>query len=53
MASITPEFADKLKSRNYPGLTIDCYNLPDETHMSVGAGALSRGLRYVFGYWQP
>jgi predicted alpha/beta superfamily hydrolase len=53
MASITPEFADKLKSRNYPGLTIDCYNLPDETHMSVGAGALSRGLRYVFGHWQP
>jgi predicted alpha/beta superfamily hydrolase len=53
MASITPEFADKLKSRNYPGLTIDCYNFPDETHMSVGAGALSRGLRYVFGHWQP
>ena len=53
MASITPEFVAKLKSRNYPSLKIDVHNLPDETHMSVGPGAWSRGLRYVFGHWEP
>jgi predicted alpha/beta superfamily hydrolase len=53
MAEITPTLADKLKSRNYPGLKIHCHNLPDETHMSVPACAISRGLRYVFGHWNP
>lgn len=53
MASITPEFVDKLKSRNYPGLRIDVHNLPEETHLSVGPAAWSRGLRYVFGVWEP
>jgi len=53
MAEITPAFVDKLKSRNYPGLKIHCHNLPDETHMSVIPGAMSRGLRYVFGHWNP
>ena len=53
MASITPEFVDKLKSRNYPSLRVDVHNLPDETHLSVGPAAWSRGLRYVFGVWEP
>ncbi len=53
MAEITPEFVDKLKSRNYPNMNIHCPNMPDETHMSVGAGAFSRGQRYVFGHWDP
>ena len=53
MVSITPMFVDKLKSRNYPSLRIDVHNLPDETHLSVGPGAWSRGLRYVFGVWEP
>lgn len=53
MAEITPKFVDELNSRNYPGLTAHCHNLPDETHMSVGPGAWSRGLRYVFGHWDP
>ena len=53
MAEISPEFAEKLKSRNYPSLNIHCHNLPDETHMSVWPGAMSRGLRYVFGNWNP
>jgi 2-oxoglutarate dehydrogenase complex dehydrogenase (E1) component-like enzyme len=53
MASITPEFVDKLKSRNYPSLRIDVHNLPDETHLSVGPAAWSRGLRYVYGVWEP
>ena len=53
MAEITPEFVEKLQSRSYPNLRICCHNMPDETHMSVAAGALSRGLRYVFGHWSP
>lgn len=53
MATITPEFVAKLRSRNYPSLTIDVHNMPHETHMSVGPGAWSRGLRYVFEHWKP
>jgi len=53
MAEITPEFVEKLQSRGYPNLRICCHNMPDETHMSVASGALSRGLRYVFGHWAP
>ena len=53
MASITPEFVAKLKSREYPSLKIDVHNMPHETHISVGPGAWSRGLRYVFGHWEP
>ncbi len=53
MAEITPEFAEKLRSRNYPGLDICCHNMPDESHMSVWPGGISRGLRYVFGAWKP
>jgi predicted alpha/beta superfamily hydrolase len=53
MAEITPVFVNKLKSRGYKNLKIHCHNMPDETHLSVGAGALSRGLRYVFDHWDP
>jgi len=53
MAEITPEFADRLNSRRYPGLDIYCHNMPDETHMSVWPGGIARGLRYVFGTWKP
>jgi hypothetical protein len=52
-AEIGPEFADKLRSRNYERLKIHCHNMPDETHMSVPPAVISRGLRYVFGHWQP
>jgi predicted alpha/beta superfamily hydrolase len=52
-AEIGPEFADKIRSRNYAGLKIHCHNMPDETHMSVPPAVISRGLRYVFGHWQP
>jgi predicted alpha/beta superfamily hydrolase len=52
-AEIGPEFADKMRSRNYPGLKIHCHNMPDETHMSVPPAVISRGLRYVFNHWQP
>jgi predicted alpha/beta superfamily hydrolase len=47
------EFAARLRSRNYPGLKIHSHTMPDETHMSVSPVILSRGLRYVFGHWQP
>lgn len=53
MAEITPEFTAKLQSRRYPGLDICCHTMPDETHMSVWPGGISRGLRYVFGAWKP
>jgi hypothetical protein len=53
MAEITPVFVDKLESRGYKNLKIHCHNMPDETHLSVGAGAFSRGLRYVFDHWDP
>ena len=52
-AEIGPEFADKLRSRNYTGLKIHCHNMPDETHMSVPPAVISRGLRYVFDHWRP
>ena len=52
MAEITPLFADRLQSRDYPGLDICCHNMPDETHMSVWPGGISRGLRYIFATWK-
>ena len=53
VAKLTPKFASKLQSRNYPGLTIHCHNMPDENHMSVASSITSRGLRYVNGSWKP
>jgi uncharacterized protein len=47
------ELAARLRSRNYAGLKIHAHTLPDETHMSVSPAILCRGLRYVFGHWQP
>ncbi len=38
-----------LRSRPYPGLRLTHHVFADETHMSVFPGALSRGLRAVFG----
>jgi predicted alpha/beta superfamily hydrolase len=52
-AEIAPEFADRMRSRNYAGLKIHCHNMPDETHMSVPPAVISRGLRYVFDHWRP
>ena len=43
-AEIGPEFADKLRSRNYAGLKIHYHNMPDETHMSVPPAVILRGL---------
>lgn len=53
MAELTPVLATKLKSRGYKSLRVHCHNMPDETHTSVPAGAFARGLRYVFGSWDP
>ena len=38
-----------LRSRRYPGLRLTHHVFAEETHMSVLPGALSRGLRAVFG----
>jgi len=52
MAEITPEITAKLASRGYPGLTVHCYNMPHETHMSVFNVALLRALRVFYGHWE-
>jgi len=52
MAEITPEITEKLASRGYPGLKVQCFNMPYETHMSVFMGAMLRGLRVFYDHWQ-
>jgi predicted alpha/beta superfamily hydrolase len=51
MAEITPEFASRLQSCNFRGLSVLCHNLQGETHMSAWPAGISRGLRYVFETW--
>lgn len=41
-------FADSLASRRYPDLRFTAVVLPNETHLSVPATALTRGLRTVY-----
>lgn len=41
--------AERLRSRGYPGLSVDDHVFPDETHTSVVPAVLSRGLRAVLG----
>ncbi len=52
MSEITPEFVNKLDSRDYANLKIYGHILPDETHTSVMPAAISKGLRYVFDQWE-
>ena len=40
--------ADSLLVRNYPGLTLDTCMFDNETHISGGAAAISRGLRELY-----
>jgi hypothetical protein len=49
VAKLVPILAGKLKSRSYPGLSIEHRIMPDENHMSAPPVLCSRGLRYVFG----
>lgn len=53
IAHLVPELVRRLQGRNYPSLSIAGMNFPDENHMSTPPAASSRGLRYVFGSWQP
>ena len=53
VAKLTPQFADRLRARNYPALAIHCHNMPDENHMSASPALSSRGLRYVNQSWSP
>lgn len=48
MVSNTTGMADKLRARGYPGLTITHHIFEGETHGSVPASILSRGLRTVY-----
>ncbi|MCZ6709323.1 MAG: alpha/beta hydrolase-fold protein [Gammaproteobacteria bacterium] len=53
MSEITTEFAHRLRARKYPSLRIHCHNMPDETHTSVGPGAIARGFRFLAKSWVP
>lgn len=53
MATITVEFAEKLKSRNYPNLKVDVQIIPNKDHGSAFSPAWKLGLEYVFGDWKP
>jgi predicted alpha/beta superfamily hydrolase len=41
----THRLAERLRSREYPGLTVTSQEFPDETHTSVVSAVLTRGLR--------
>ncbi len=49
IVSNVTELAASLRGREYPGLDMSVHVFPDENHMSVYPGALSRGLNAVFG----
>lgn len=52
VARLAPELAEKLTSRHYPGLRLQCCVMPEESHMSASPGLVSRGLRFAFGSWK-
>ncbi|WP_293370724.1 alpha/beta hydrolase-fold protein [Phenylobacterium sp.] len=52
-AELIPELQAKMDKRGYPGLNLTTLVLPDETHESIPGSGFSRGLRAVFGSWQP
>lgn len=43
------ELADRLRNRHHAGLQMEYHQFPGETHQSVFPGAVSRGLRAIFG----
>jgi predicted alpha/beta superfamily hydrolase len=49
MVSNAKHLANSLRARNYPGLDLEMFVFDDETHVSGVAGAISRGLRVVYG----
>jgi predicted alpha/beta superfamily hydrolase len=49
MVELLGPFAKALRDRRYPGLQLSSHVFPDETHMSVPATIVNRGLRVVFG----
>jgi hypothetical protein len=46
-------FFDRLRSREYPGLSVDAEVLPDEDHLSVFGRSFIRGLRSVYHVAAP
>lgn len=53
VAKLAPQLASQMQLRRYPSLRIHSHIFPDENHMSVMPAISSRGLRYVFGSWEP
>jgi predicted alpha/beta superfamily hydrolase len=48
MVSDMRKMADLLKSRNYPGLTVESYVFPGETHLSCLPSSIMRALRILY-----
>jgi predicted alpha/beta superfamily hydrolase len=48
MVEVVEPFVERLRTRNFAGLHLECNVFPDENHQSVYPAVLSRGLRYVF-----
>ena len=46
---VTQEFTARLKARDYTGLQLFSETLPGETHVSAPPGAITRGLKAVYG----
>ncbi|MEO8448444.1 MAG: hypothetical protein ABI647_01565 [Gemmatimonadota bacterium] len=44
MVELVEPFVVKLRSRSYPSLRLSSHSFPEETHQSVDAGAVSRGI---------
>jgi predicted alpha/beta superfamily hydrolase len=44
------EMANKLESRNYPGLKLETHIFDDETHTSCYAAGICRALRVIYNY---
>ena len=52
-AELIPDFQARMDLRDYPALNLTTLILPDEIHRSIPCAGFSRGLRVVFGSWNP
>ncbi|MGD2252400.1 MAG: alpha/beta hydrolase-fold protein [Anaerolineales bacterium] len=52
MVANSQKLANTLRSRNYAGLELVSHIFKDETHISVVASAVCRGIRVIYDSWQ-
>jgi predicted alpha/beta superfamily hydrolase len=53
MVSSLLEFADQLRTRNFPSLKLDTFVAEGETHTTVIPVAMTRGLRFIYPPLRP